>query len=144
MVCDGSIVQQIEGDIMQGIHTDSQTRALAVQYIEAVGAKELDTLASLLHQEFEFSGNAAPTHSVEPYVAAIRRLSPIIVRNDIKKVFVDGNEVCVFYDFVTTICPVASVEWLVIQEDKVRSTCLLFDRSRWPEVLQELQRLAKA
>ena len=129
---------------MKGVSTDSRTTALAVEYIEAVGGKNLDALASLLHQGFEFSGNAAPTRGADAYVAAIRRLSPIIVRNDIKKVFADGNEACVLYDFVTTICPVASVERLVVEGDKVRSTCLLFDRSRWPEVLQELQRLAKA
>ena len=125
---------------MKGIDTDP--RALAIQFIEAVGQKKLDTLASLLRPEFEFGGNAAPTHGAEAYVAAIRRLSPIIVRNEIRKVFVDGNEVCVLYDFVTPVCPVASVERIVVEDGKLASTWLLFDRSRWPEVMQELQRRA--
>jgi hypothetical protein len=48
----------------------------------------------------------------------------------------------VLYDFVTPICPVASVERLVIGGSVILSTWLLFDRSRWPEVMQELQRRA--
>jgi hypothetical protein len=142
MVPAPSIVQQIEGDTMKGTRIDP--RDLAVQYIEAVGAKNLEALALLLHADFDFSGNAAPARGAEAYVAAIRRLSPIIVRNEIRKVYVDGNEVCVIYDFVTPVCPVASVERLVIEGDTIASTWLLFDRSRWPEVMQELQRRAAA
>ena len=32
-----------------------------------------------------------------------------------------------------------SAEWLVVQGGKIKSIFLLFDRSRWPEVLQEPQ-----
>jgi len=46
----------------------------------------------------------------------------------------------VIYDFVTTVCPVPSVEWLVFDGDKIKSIFLLFDRSRWPEVMQALQK----
>ena len=128
---------------MNATHTGSDLKALAVHYIQSVGQKKLDTLASLLHPELDFSGNAAASHGADAFVAAIKRLSPIIVRNDIKRVFVDGNEVGIFYDFVTTVCPVPSAEWLVIEDGKIKSIFLLFDRSRWSEVLQELQRLAK-
>ncbi len=121
--------------------TDSKHKALAIQYIESVGQKRLDVLDSLLHPDMQFSGNIQPSHGPKAeWIAAFRRLSPIIVRNDVHKVFVDGNEVCVIYDFVTTVCPVPSVEWMVIDGERIRSTYLLFDRSRWAEVLQELQR----
>jgi hypothetical protein len=57
-------------------------------------------------------------------------LSPIIARNEIKRIFVDGNEVCVFYDLVTETPAgaVASVEWLTIAED--RSDCYRGDAVR--------------
>lgn len=77
---------------MMSTHTVSELKALAVQYIEAVGQKKLDTLASLLHPELEFSGNVAASHGAESYVAAIRRLFPIIVRNDIKRYSLTGTK----------------------------------------------------
>ena len=126
---------------MNAIHTGSDLKALAIQYIEAVGQKRLDTLPSFLHAEMDFSGNIAASHGADAWAAALRRLSPILVRNDIKRVFVDGNEVCVIYDFVTTVCPVPSVEWLVFDGNKIKSIYLLFDRSRWPEVMQALQNI---
>jgi hypothetical protein len=123
------------------IATESRRKALVTRYIESVGRKELDVLASLLHPQMEFRGNITPSHGPKAeWIAAFQRLSPIIVRNDIRKIFVDGSEVCVIYDFVTTVCPVPSVEWIVIDGDRIRSTYLLFDRSRWPEVLHSLPR----
>jgi hypothetical protein len=125
---------------MNDIQTGSDLEAIASQYIEAVGQKKLDTLPTFLHAELDFGGNIAAAHGADAWAAALQSLCPILLRNDIKRVFVDGNEVCVIYDFVTTVCPVPSVEWLVFDGDKIKSIYLLFDRSRWPEVLQALQK----
>jgi len=125
---------------MNAIHTGSDLKAIASQYIEAVGQKRFETLPAFLHAELDFGGNIAAAHGADAWAAALQRLSPILVRNEIKKVFVEGNEVCVIYDFVTTVCPVPSVEWLVFDGDKIKSIFLLFDRSRWPEVMQALQK----
>ena len=118
----------------------SDLKALAARYIEAVGQKRFEAVAPLLHPELEFGGNVAASRGADAWLAALRRLSPILLRNDIRRVFADGNEVCVIYDFVTVVCPVPSVEWLVIGDERIRSIFLLFDRSRWPEVLEELRR----
>ena len=124
---------------MNDTASGSALKALATRYITAVGNKELDALPPLLHPDLEFGGNVAPSHGADAWLTALRRLSPVLVRNDIRKVLVEGNEVCILYDFVTTVCPVPSVEWLVFDGGRIRSIFLLFDRSRWPEVLQKLQ-----
>ena len=76
------------------------------------------------------------------FISSVSKLGPILLRNDIKKVFVDGDEVCVIYDFVTDTPAgaVPNVEWLKIQDARVRSIWLLFDRQPWPAVLEELAR----
>ncbi len=125
---------------MKATQTASDLKALAIRYIEAVGQKDFDTVAEIYHPGLAVGGNVAPTQGADAMLAALRRLSPALVRNEVKKVFADGNEVCIIYDFVTTVCPVPSVEWLVFDGERIASVYLLFDRSRWPEVLQALQR----
>ena len=122
--------------------TGSDLKTLATTYIEAVGQHRLETVADLLHPRLEFDGNFPPTPAKGPegWIAALRRLSPILVRNEVRKVLSEGRDVCILYDFVTTVCPVASAEWLHFDSGKIASVYLLFDRSRWAEVLQDLQR----
>jgi hypothetical protein len=69
-------------------------------------------------------------------------LGPIIVRNDIKQLIVEGNKACMLYDFVTdtVVGPVLTGELLTVDDGRIRSITLLFDWRRWPEVLQELDR----
>ncbi len=125
---------------MNATRTGSDIKALAIRYIEAVGRKDFDTVAQVLHPDLDFGGNIAASRGGDAWVAALRRLSPVLVRNDVKKILSEGNEVCILYDFVTTVCPVPSAEWLSFNGDRIASVYLLFDRSRWSEVLQELQR----
>jgi len=116
-------------------------RELATVYIEAAGLKQLDIVSTLLHPELRFDGNFAPVPAQGPgaWVAALKRLSPVLVRYEVRSIVAEGSMACVRYDFVTTVCPVPSAEWLEMEEGRIRSIYLLFDKTRWPEVLQALQ-----
>ena len=121
-------------------------KTLAVAYVTAVGEKQFDRLAAMLSPDVEFTTPGRPAiRGAQDYVAALRRLTPILARNDIKRVFVDGNEVCVVYDFVTdtSVGPVPSVEWLTFEDGRIRSSRLIFHTQPWPEVLKELIRRTK-
>lgn len=115
-------------------------------YIVAVGERRLDDVAELLDPNMTFSGpGLEPRHGADGYLAALRRLSPIIVGNDIRRVLVDGSEACVIYDFVTDpVGAVGTVEWLRIEHGRITSVWLLFDKARWPEVLERLAQLTPA
>ena len=120
--------------------TDSAT--VVSDYIEAVGNKQFDRLLALLQPDMEFSGpNVKSTHSAQEYVSGLRRLTLILDHNEIKKVLVQGDEACVIYDFVTStpVGAVPSVEWFTLRDGRIQSSQLIFDRARWPEVLQALQ-----
>ena len=71
-----------------------------------------------------------------------RRLGPIVLRNDIKELVVDGDRAAVLYDFVTDTeaKAVLIAEFLTIEDGSIRSITLLFDWRAWPTVLEELQR----
>lgn len=53
----------------------------------------------------------------------------------------DADRVCVLYDFVTRTPagPVVSAEWLTFEDGRITAVFLLFDKQRWPEVLEQLK-----
>src|SRR5262249_60041614 len=107
----------------------------------AVGDGRIEEVATYLHPDVTFTSPGIPAHDgAESYLAALRRLSPIIARNEIRNVTTDGDRVCVLYDFVTStpVGPVVSAEWLTIKDGKITSVYLLFDKQRWPGGLQHL------
>src|SRR5437762_14210527 len=109
-------------------------RALAVAYIEAVGQKQFDRVAELLHPNVEFLTSGRSIRGVPAYVDALRRLAPILVRNDVQTTIVDGNDVAVVYDFVTDTPAgaVPTIEWLTVEAGLVRPSRLVFPTETRP------------
>ena len=121
----------------------THVRELVVEYVQAVAQRRFDRFQQLLHPDVEFGGATAVQLQGAPAVAeGFRKLGPIIVRNDIKQLIVEGHKAFVLYDLVTDtdVGPVLTGELLTVQDGQIRSITLLFDWRRWPEVLQELQR----
>jgi SnoaL-like domain len=117
-------------------------RDLVMEYVSAAGERRFDRLAELVHPDATFGGTVkAETRGAEAFLQGFRNLGPIIARNDVRELVVEGNRVAVLYDFVTdtAVGPVLSAEFLTVEDGLIRSSVLLFDHRRWPEVLQELQ-----
>jgi ketosteroid isomerase-like protein len=115
---------------------------VALAYLDAVSRKDFDTVASLLAPNLAFDGPAMQTRSAEPYLAALHRIGAVLLRNEVKKVFADGAEVCIVYDFVTDTKAgaVPIVEWLRIEEGRIASIVLFFDRLLWQPAAEEVAR----
>ena len=121
----------------------SDVRMLVQEYVGAVGDRWFDRFEELLHPDVEFGGMTAfELQGAGPVAEGYRRLGPVIVRNEIRELVVDGDTAFVLYDFVTdtTAGAVLTGELLKFQDGRVRSITLLFDWRHWPEVLQEVKR----
>jgi hypothetical protein len=115
--------------------------AIALAYLDAVGRKDHERCSALLAPDVRFVGPAVTITGVPDLMAAFRRISAIHVRNDVKRVFSDGNEVCVIYDFVTdTAGALPTVEWLRIEDGRIRSVNLYYDQVPWLALREELSR----
>ena len=116
-------------------------RELVTSYIQAVGERRLEDLPPLLESAAEFTLGDNTIRGRDGFVGAFRRLLPIIERNAIRHLFVDGDEACVVYDFVTNtpVGPVLSVEYIKLRNGLIASSTLVFERLHWPEVLTFLR-----
>ena len=112
-------------------------------YLSAVGNKDLCKVEELLAPDITFVGPAMTFSGARDVLAALRRIGAIHVRNDIKRVFVDGDEACVIYDFVTdTVGVVPTIEWLSFEGARIRSVKLYYDPVPWQTLRQELAKRA--
>ena len=116
-------------------------RELVTSYIQAVGERRLEALPPLLEPDAQFTLGDNTVRGRDAFVGAFRRLLPIIDRNEIRHLFIDEDEACVVYDFVTStpVGPVLSVEHIQLRNGRIASSTLVFERLHWPEVLTVLK-----
>jgi hypothetical protein len=112
-------------------------KTLSIEYLNAVATHQCSKVEALLAPDFEFRGPSLKRASAGEFVAALKRLGAIHVRNEVKRVFVDGDEVCVIYDFVTDTPAgaLATIEWLRFEGDRISSIDLYYDRLPWQTVM---------
>jgi len=117
-------------------------KTIAVSYIEACGRGDFDAVAPLLAPDVRFRGPARVIEGAAPYVAVLRQLGTIWAGSTVRKVFADGADVCVVYDFVsdTPAGAVPAVEWVRVEEGKIRSIELFYDRVAFEPAREELER----
>ncbi len=120
-------------------------KAVAIAYIEGCAAKRWEAVEPLLAPGMQFIGPNGAIEGVDKYMPVLRRLGPIWARSDIKKVFTDGGDVCVLYDFVTDTPAgaVPAVEWLRVEGGRIARIQLVFDRVAFKPVADELARRAQ-
>ncbi len=123
---------------------DMDRKTLALAYLDAVAKQEFNRVEELLAADLRFRGPAMTRSSAQDFIAALKRLGAIHVRNDVKRVFVDGDDVCVIYDFVTdtTAGAFPTIEWLHFDGARIRSIDLYYDRLPWQTVMEVLAQRA--
>lgn len=119
--------------------------AIALAYMDAISTKQLDRLDSLVSPQVRFVGPQMTISGRDELVGALRRITAVHVRNEVKRVFSDRDDVCVIYDLITdTIGALPTIEWLKIADGRIQSIHLYYDQLPWQRVREELARRAKA
>ncbi len=119
------------------------TRALVADYTKAVSDGDYDRLAELVHPDAHFGGTVgAEAHGAEAFIQGFRNLRPITLGTEVHSVVVEDDRAAIIYDLITDtpVGPVLSSEFLTIDAGRIRSSTLVFDWRRWPEVIAELRR----
>jgi hypothetical protein len=106
-------------------------RELAEKYLDAFAKRDIKKMRSFLSDtNFTFRGPLQAFNSADEFAAALVPLAPMIQGVSVKQVIADGNDVCLFYDFVTNVPAVGTTriaEWLHIENGKITFINLYFD-----------------
>src|SRR5260370_28035174 len=82
--------------------TNASAREIVESYRVALGKGDFATARTLMQDDMTFQGPFDTFNTADQYLEATRSLASIIQRIDLKKVFVDVDDVCVLYEMVTT------------------------------------------
>ena len=119
--------------------TSAAPRSVARAYIDAVGEHDLTALEDLLDDRLSasFAGSSSDKAT---WIAALHRLMPALLRNDVAEIFVDGDRACVVYDFVTNTDggTVRCVELLTVSDARITDIELILDRVAFAPVNKTL------
>jgi ketosteroid isomerase-like protein len=101
---------------------------VAEDFFAAWTGKDFDHARALLHDDLSFQGPIDTFDNADAYLQAIQRLSQIVTGADKRKVFADGDDVCVIYDLKTAPVPSApTAEWYRIRDGRIASIQVFFD-----------------
>jgi SnoaL-like domain len=103
--------------------------AVVQGYTRALGKGDFAAARTYLHDNLSFHGPIDTFDKPEPYLEALKKLHAMVQRVDMKKLFVDGDDVCMLYDLVTNTPAGTSfiAEWHHVQGDKIASIRVVFD-----------------
>jgi len=114
---------------MQGGMSMASAKEIVERYKAAMGRGDFTAARQLLHDDLLFQGPIDTFNRADEYLEASKRLANIIQRIDVKKVFAEGNDVCVLYEMVTNT-PAGTafiVEWYQVRGEKIGALRAVFD-----------------
>ena len=115
-------------------------RSVGEGYFDAWTSKDFETARSLVHDDLAFRGPFESFERADDFFGSLRQVGGgLLKRADKKKVFVDGDDVCVIYDFVTDTPAGTSptAEWYRVRDGKIAEIRVFFDTRPFAALRQE-------
>ncbi len=108
---------------------ESNAKKIVLSYQKALGKNDWEAARRLLKNDMKFKGPLAAYDKPEPYLEDIKKLHQIVEDVEMKKIFADGDDVCLLYDMKTnTPAGTAFIcEWYHVIGEKVGSIRVVFD-----------------
>jgi hypothetical protein len=101
---------------------------VAEAFFDAWTSKDFDGARALLHDDVSFDGPIDTFSDADSYIASLRGLSQVLTGAKKRKIFVDGDDICVIYDLQTVPVPSArTAEWYHVRDGKIDSVSVVFD-----------------
>jgi copper chaperone CopZ len=143
-ISESEVFSTLKHDALSPDELSLKNKEIVSGYISAVGHLDYEKLHQYLHPDFKFNG-ALRFDSSGDYIEMIKDharspVADILVKNDVKAIFVDENECCVIYDSVTRFpeFTVPFVERIKIEDSKIVSTDVKFNRNRMKQLMQKM------
>jgi hypothetical protein len=112
-----------------GMENKNNAKEIVMSYQRALGKSDWEGARKFLRDDLSFTGPVAKYDKPEPYIEDLKHLHPIVKGVDMKKIFVDGDDVCLLYDMMTN-SPAGTAyicEWYHVEGDKIDSIRVVFD-----------------
>ena len=109
----------------------SNAKKVVISYLKALNDQDFKAARSYLNDNMTFQAPIASHNSADAYFKENERLRSEYgikkVLYEIKKVFVDADDVCAFFDFNIGSVTLFACGWFQVENGKISSIRVLFD-----------------
>src|SRR5262245_4406522 len=101
---------------------------VAEEFLDAWTTRDFEHARTLLKDDLHFEGPIDTFDDADSYLNSLRGLTQIVTGVEKLKVFVDGDDTCIFYDLKTAPVPTArTAEWYRVIGGKISTVAVVFD-----------------
>jgi ketosteroid isomerase-like protein len=116
---------------MQSNETAKSAKKIVIEYFETCDRKDFKSARTYVSDNVSYMSPIGSFDRAEPYFKYFEHVD--LPKMDIKKVFVDGNDVCVLHElnFGTPPAPMLVCTWCHVDGGKISSIKVVFDPRPW-------------
>jgi SnoaL-like domain len=110
---------------------------VAEGFFDAWTTKNFERARALLKDDLHFEGPIDTFDDADSYLNSLRGLTQMMTGLEKRKVFVDGDDVCIVYDLKTGPVPTArTAEWYRVSDGKIAWVTVVFDARPFAPLLE--------
>jgi len=100
------------------------TTETVLRFINSLNEEDFATARECVTDDLTFTGVLGTRHGADAYFTDMERMK---LKYNIRKVFADGNDVCLWYDVIMDSKPILSCGWYQLEQGRIRSFQVVFD-----------------
>lgn len=114
---------------MQENELAKSAKEVVVSFIESLNNRDLKSARSCVSEDFSTKGPGGSFDSAEAYFKAAEKAQQTYQsgKYDIKKVIMEGSEVCVLNDVIWGNTSFLACGWYHVEDQKIHSLTLIYD-----------------
>ena len=100
------------------------TTETVLRFINSLNEEDFATARECVTDDLTFTGVLGTRHGADAYFTDMERMK---LKYNIRKVFADGNDVCLWYDVIMDNKPILSCGWYQLEQGRIHSFQVVFD-----------------
>ena len=115
---------------MKKNESEINAKEIVISFQESLNIRDLKSARSYVSDDFLCTNPLGSYDGAEAYFKAVEKAEQAHqtpFKFDIKKIFTDGNDVCVFNDVIAGSITLLACEWYRVEDQKIRSLKLVYD-----------------
>ena len=103
---------------------EEDSRGVVLALVKALNDEDFDDARRYVSKDLSFSGVLGSRQGADAYFEDMKRMR---LKYDVKKVFSDETDVCLFYDLTMSGTTVFVSAWYQVEDGRVHSLKVVFD-----------------
>lgn len=109
---------------MQKNESTKTAKEIVIFFQESLNNRDLKSARSCVSDDFVYTSPLGSYNKAEPY---FKHMEQSTLKFYIKKLFTDGNDICVFNDVIAGPVTIVACGWYHVEDQKIRSLQLTYD-----------------